>query len=203
MMYGVDMDSIKNAEVYELIDMIRSGSFSDEAFAELLDRYSPLLKKRIAIYFGALSVEESEPMQEASIALHSAAMTYDSDKCDGVTFGLYASVCVSNRLKSLLRKRLKDIDKSDDFSSLEKLSSGVNVENAIVTRDVCDRVMNEARELLSSFEYEVFRLGFERYTTKDIAEALGKSAKSIDNAKFRISQSLRKSKTIRDILSDV
>ena len=32
------MDSIKNAEVYELIDMIRSGSFSDEAFAELLDR---------------------------------------------------------------------------------------------------------------------------------------------------------------------
>ena len=203
MMYGVDMDSIKTAEVCELVDMIRFENEADEAFAELLGRYEPLLKKRIATYFGSLSVEESEPMQEASIALHSAAMTYDPDKCDGVTFGLYASVCVSNRLKSLLRKRLKDLDKSDDFSSLEKLSSGVNVENSIVTRDVCDRVMKEARELLSEFEYEVFRLGFERYTTRDIAEALGKSAKSIDNAKFRISQSLRKSKTIRDILSDV
>ena len=197
------MDSIKTAEVCELVDMIRFENEADEAFAELLGRYEPLLKKRIATYFGSLSVEESEPMQEASIALHSAAMTYDPDKCDGVTFGLYASVCVSNRLKSLLRKRLKDLDKSDDFSSLEKLSSGVNVENSIVTRDVCDRVMKEARELLSEFEYEVFRLGFERYTTRDIAEALGKSAKSIDNAKFRISQSLRKSKTIRDILSDV
>lgn len=203
MMYGVDMDSIKTAEVRELVDMIRCEKSADEAFAELLCRYEPLLKKRIATYFGSLSVEESEPMQEASIALHSAAMTYDSDKCDGVTFGLYASVCVSNRLKSLLRKRLRELDKSDDFSSLEKLSSGVNVENSIVTRDVCDRVMKEARELLSEFEYEVFRLGFERYTTRDIAEALGKSAKSIDNAKFRISQSLRKSKTIRDILSDV
>ena len=196
------MDSIKNAELSELIDMIRCGSFANEAFSELLDRYSPLLKKRVVTYFGSLSVDESEPMQEASIALHSAAMTYDSDKCDGVTFGLYASVCVSNRLKSLLRKQLKDSDRSDDYLSLEKLSSGINVENSVVTRDVCDRVMKEARELLSDFEYEVFRLGFERYTTADIANALGKSAKSIDNAKFRISRNLRKSKTIRDILSD-
>ncbi|MBE6537433.1 MAG: sigma-70 family RNA polymerase sigma factor [Ruminococcaceae bacterium] len=200
---GVDMDSIKNAEVNELIDMVRGESFSDEAFAELIERYSPLLKKRIATYFGVLSAEESEFMQEASIALHSAAMTYDSGKCDGVTFGLYASVCVTNRLKSLLRKRLKDLDKSDDYLSLEKVASGVNVENSIVTRDVCDRVMREAKELLSDFEYEVFRLSFERYTTKDIAESLGKSAKSIDNAKFRISKSLRESKTIREILSEV
>ena len=197
------MDSIRNAEVIELIEMIRGKSFSDEAFAELFSRYKPLLKKRIATYFGPLATEESEPMQEASIALHSAAMTYDSDKCDGVTFGLYASVCVSNRLKSLIRKKLKDVDKSDDFSSLEKLSSGINVESSVVTRDVCDRVMKEARELLSDFEYEVFRLGFERYSTKDIAESLQKSAKSIDNAKFRISQRLRKSKTIKEILSDV
>ena len=197
------MDSIKNAEVSELICMVRSGNFSDEAFAELLDRYKPLLKKRVAVYFGFNTIDETEPIQEASIALHRAAMTYDSDKCDGVTFGLYASVCISNRLKSFIRAKLKDIDKSNDFSNLERLSSGLDVESSIVTRDVCDRVMKEARTLLSDFEYEVFRLGFERYTTSDIAESLGKSAKSVDNAKFRISQSLRKSKTIRDILSSV
>ena len=194
------MDSIKNAEVSELICMVRGGKFSNEAFAELLDRYKPLLKKRITTYFSSNSVDETELFQEASIALHSAAMTYDSDKCDGVTFGLYASVCISNRLKSLIRSRLRDVEKSDDFSSLEKISSGVDVESFVVTRDVCDRVMNEARMLLSDFEYEVFRLGFERYTTRDIARSLGKTAKSVDNAKFRISQSLRKSKTIRDIL---
>lgn len=203
MIYGVTMDSIKNAEVSELVFMVRESSLSDEAFSELLSRYTPLLKKRIVTYFGPGSAEESELMQEASIALHSAAMTYDADKCDGVTFGLYASVCVSNRLKSLVRKRIKDGERADDFSSVEKLSSGMNLENAIVRRDVCDRVMKEARELLSDFEYEVFRLGFERYTTKDIASSLGRSAKSIDNAKFRISKRLRESKTIKEILSDL
>ena len=200
---GVSMDSIKNADVSELIYMIRGGNLSNEAFAELIDRYKPLLKKRIATYFGSSSTEETELIQEASIALHSAAVTYDSDKCDGVTFGLYASVCISNRLKSLIRAKLKDVERSDDYSTLEKLSSGIDVESSVVTRDVCDRVMKEARALLSDFEYEVFRLGFERYSTRDIAESLGKSAKSVDNAKFRISQSLRKSDTIRDILSSV
>lgn len=203
MRYGFDMDSIKIVDIAELVSMVRVDRFADEAFAELLERYTPLLKKRIATYFGPAAREESEPMQEASIALHSAAMTYDSDKCDGVTFGLYASVCVSNRLKSLIRAKIRDSDKSDDFLSLEKLSSGVDLESSIVTRDVCDRVMKEAKELLSDFEYEVFRLGFERYTTRDIAKELGKSAKSIDNAKFRISKRLRSSDTIRNILSDV
>ena len=197
------MDSIKNAEVSELISMVRGTNLSNEAFFELVRRYTPLLQKRIVTYFGSQASDETELVQEASIALHSAAMTYDSDKCDGVTFGLYASVCVSNRLKSLVKKKIKDVEKSQDFSNLERISSGVNVENSIVTRDVCDRVMKEARELLSDFEYEVFRLGFERYTTRDIAEALDKSAKSIDNAKFRISKRLRSSKTIREILSDV
>ena len=160
------MDSIKNADIAELIRMVRGQSLANEAFAELINRYTPLLKKRVVTYFGSQAAEESEPMQEASIALHSAAMTYDSDKCDGVTFGLYASVCVSNRLKSLVRAKLKNDDKSDDFSSLERLASGINVENSVVTRDVCDRVMKEASELLSPFEYEVFRLGFERYSTR-------------------------------------
>ncbi len=202
MRYGFDMDSLKNADVTELIFMVRGGSFADEAFAELIKRYTPLLKKRIATYFGSVATEDSEPMQEASIALHSAAMTYDSDKCDGVTFGLYASVCVSNRLKSLIKAKSKDSDRTDDFLSLDRVASGVNLENAIVTRDVCDRVMKEAKALLSDFEYDVFRLGFERCSTKDIADALGKSPKSIDNAKFRISKRLRESDTIRKILSD-
>ena len=197
------MDSIKNAEVNELILRVREGRLADEAFSELLERYTPLLKKRIVTYFGYEAAEESEPMQEASIALHSAALTYDSDKCDGVTFGLYASVCVSNRLKSLIKKKMKDMDNPDEFSLLERVASGIDIEYSVVARDVCDRVMKEAKSLLSEFEYEVFRLGFERYTTKDIAKALGKSAKSIDNAKFRISKRLRESKTIRDILLDV
>ncbi len=200
--YGVDMDSFRKIELSELLSMIREGRDADPAFVELLLRYTPLLRARVVTYSFPES-ELSEAMQEASIALHSAAMTYDSDKCDGVTFGLYAGVCISNRLKSLLRKNARDNQDTTVTSEAEKISSGHDLESYIATRDLCERVMRIARGLLSKFEFEVFRMGFERYSTKDIAESLGKTPKSVDNAKWRISKRLRGSREICDILSDI
>lgn len=201
--YGENMNSFKNSDLAKLLDIIKLGdAFADHAFSELVLRYTPLLRARIAMYSFSES-EYSEAMQEASIALHSAALTYDSDKCDGVTFGLYAGVCVSNRLKSLLRKNARDSQDTDLTSETEKISSGHDVESYIATRDLCERVMRVAKGILSDFEFEVFRMGFERYSTKDIAESLGRTPKSIDNAKWRISRRLRESREICDILSDI
>ena len=196
---GVAMYLMKEKDLSELLDSIKAEENADAAFSELVLRYMPLIRKRVSFYFDP-SEDISEPMQEASIALHNAAITYDSDKCDGVTFGLYAGVCISNRLKSLIRKNARDSVRVEHFSEADKLSSGVDVESYVVARDVCERVMRSAEALLSDFEFEVFRMGFERYTTKDIAAALGKSPKSVDNAKFRISRRLRENKEICGIL---
>lgn len=199
---GVIMHSMNNLELHELLSMIRGGVSADPAFAELLVRYTPLLRSRVATYSFS-GAELSEAMQEASIALHSAALTYDSEKCDGVTFGLYAGVCISNRLKSLLRKNARENQDTDVVLETEKIASGHDLESYIVTRDLCERVMRTAKGLLSEFEFEVFRMGFERYSTKDIAAELGRTPKSVDNAKWRISQRLRESREIREILSNI
>ena len=193
---------MNNVELHELLSMIRSGKDADSAFAELLVRYTPLLRSRVSMcsFSGA---DASEAMQEASIALHSAAITYDSDKCDGVTFGLYAGVCVSNRLKSLLRKNARESRDTEVISETEKIASGHDLESYIATRDLCERVMSTAKGLLSDFEFEVFRMGFERYSTKDIAAQLGRTPKSVDNAKWRISKRLRESREICEILSNI
>lgn len=196
------MDSVKNCEISELLDMIKCGRMSDLAFSELLSRYMPLIRARIVAY-SFLDSGDSEATQEASIALHSAAMTYDSTKCDGVTFGLYAGVCISNRLKSLIRKNARSAKDTELTSESEKIASGHDLESYIATRDLCERVMNAAKGLLSEFEFEVFRMGFERYSTKDIAASLGRTPKSVDNAKWRISQRLRESREICDILLSV
>ena len=195
------MHSMNNIELCELLDMIKGGCRADQAFSELLARYTPLLRSRVATY--SFSGQDfSEAMQEASIALHSAAITYDSEKCDGVTFGLYAGVCVSNRLKSLLRKNAREYD-TEVISETEKIASGHDLESYVVTRDLCERVMRTAKSLLSDFEFEVFRMGFERYSTKDIALELGRTPKSVDNAKWRISKRLSESREICDILSNL
>ena len=195
------MVSVNAGEIKHLLKNIRSGEFADEAFAELVQRYMPLMKKRVAMYFDS-AADVAEAMQEANIALHSAAKTYDSDKCDGVSFGLYAGVCISNRLKSMLRHNARVSEQTDNFTEAEKLVSGVDVESVVATRDLCDRVMKAAKALLSDFEFRVFSMSFERYSTKDIASALGRTQKSIDNAKFRISQRLRDDREICEILSE-
>lgn len=200
--YGVGMDSVKKCEISELLDMIKNGKASDFAFSELLSRYMPLINARVAAHSFSVS-ENSEAVQEASIALHSAALTYDSGKCDGVTFGLYAGVCISNRLKSMIRKNARSTMDTDLMSESEKISSGHDLESYIATRDLCERVMNTAKGLLSDFEFEVFRMGFEKYSTKDIAAKLGRTPKSVDNAKWRISRRLRESREICDILLNI
>lgn len=195
------MDSVSADEIKVLLDNIRSGRFADEAFSELVEKYRPLICKRVAMYFGSPE-ENSEAWQEANIALHSAAVTYDCDKCDGVTFGLYAGVCISNRLKSLVRHNTRVNEQTDTFTQTEKLVSGVDIESSVAAKDLCERVMKAAKAALSDFEFRVFSLSFERYSTRDIAAALGRTPKSIDNAKFRISKRLRDDKEICEILSE-
>lgn len=196
------MDKLKMSETDQLIGMIKSGDMVDEAFSELHSRYEPLINSRVSSFFGSGSVA-NEAKQEASIALHNAVMSYDSAKCAGVTFGLYASICISNKLKTFYNKNIKENELLDRFSEADKLVSGLNLESHVATVDFCERVMKIAKSLLSDFEYKVFRLSFEQYATKDIAAMLGKTPKSVDNAKNRISRHLRDNEEIRFILSDI
>ena len=196
------MNSFANSELSDIIAAIKSSSSANSAFAELEARYMPLMSRRVAMYFDT-SANTSEEMQEARIALHKAALTYDSEKCDGVTFGLYASICIANKLRSLLRSRASMIENESQLVKSENLVSGVDIEASIAARDIAERVMKVARSVLSDYEYEVFRLTFERYATRDIAAKLERSAKSVDNAKNRIARTLRANREILDILSDI
>ena len=205
------MSSTDSIDLYALLDSIKSGDGADPAFSRLVEMYSPLMQSRVLEMFG--THDGVEAMQEANIALHSAALTYDRVKCDGVTFGLYASICISNRLRSLLRRMRRDSRYSDRFSgdigidtpdtSAVIIQSVQTTPSAMAAKDLCERVMREAKQVLSPFEYEVFRLSLERYTTADISARLSKSAKSVDNAKSRISRKLRENKAVCNILSDI
>ena len=196
------MDWLKKCDLPELLEAIKSSKDRDAAFSELVARYNPLLRSRVAAYC-INDPCDSEAIQEATVALHSAALTYDPERCDGVTFGLYASVCISNRLKSLIRKYAKENAATETLSEREKISSGHDLESYIVTKDLCDRVMCAAESQLSAYEFEVFRMSFEQYSTKEIAKRLGRTSKSVDNAKNRIYRNLRENRVICEILSKI
>jgi DNA-directed RNA polymerase specialized sigma24 family protein len=90
---------------------------------------------------------------------------------------------------SLLRKQNSESVFSD--FDVEQLAEEESLENSIVRRETADDILQRAPKLLSDLEYQVLLLHIQGYKTAQIAAALGKTAKSVDNAKFRLFRRLR------------
>ena len=179
------MKTYDKADTLDLIVACRE--HDDFAFAELVHRYMPMMRSVVSGYSDA-SLDTDELLQEASVALHSAAMRYDVTQTE-VTFGLFARICVNHRMLDLLRARRPvtvDISEADTVSQDDD-----GIERGIVSREMFDSAMACARDVLSEYEYKVMILHIQGYKTAEIAKALGKSAKSVDNAKFRLFRRLR------------
>ena len=137
-------------------------------------------------------IGNDEALCESSVALYKAAMTYDESRAD-VTFGLYARICVYRRLCDLAGKAKGNEDFFSDFD-VESLSVQSHIEANLVSRESMAKALEKIKSLLSEYEYEVFLLHLEGETTAAISEKLGKSSKSVDNAKARAIKRLRESR---------
>lgn len=173
----------ENADIRELIELCRS--HDDSAFDELVKRYTPMMRK-VVVGIGPSSYDYSEMFSEACVALHIAAEKYDLQQSE-VTFGLYARICVRNRIVDLLRALDQPISDAD----IEQVADEDNVEQRLEDREAFDRILRSAKDLLSDYEYRVLLLHIQGYKTAAIAEKLSRSAKSVDNAKARLFKRLR------------
>ena len=182
----MQMNKYENADIRDLILLCRQ--HDDDAFDELLRRYTPMIRKVVSL-FDDVPYDSDELFAEGCVALHVAAGRYDLDQGE-VTFGLYARICVRNRILDMLRRA--DNANTDPEVDVEQVSDEADSpEQAVVDRDLFDRLLVSARCLLSAYEYRVLILHIQGYKTAAIASMLGKSAKSVDNAKARLFRRLR------------
>ena len=178
------MNSYVDMDVRELVLLCRE--HDDAAFSELVRRYNPMMYSVVSGFSDA-PIDSEEMLHEACVALHSAAMKYDVSQKD-VTFGLYARICVSHRMIDLVRAaKPRSID-IDDLGAAQETDS---IETSLVSREIFDSVISEARRILSDYEYKVLILHIQGYKTAQIARSLDRSAKSVDNAKSRLFRRLR------------
>jgi RNA polymerase sporulation-specific sigma factor len=175
----------ENCEIGELILLCRERD--DAAFDEIVRRYTPMLRKVVA-GFESAGLESSELFAEACVALHLAAQKFDLNQKE-VTFGLFARICVRNRMVDLYRLAGNLPPVSD--LEIEQVPDNESIERRLVERETFDRLLRSARELLSDYEYSVLLLHIQGYKTAAIAKALGRTAKSVDNAKSRLFRHLR------------
>ena len=179
------MNNSDNSRLVSLLRQCRTGD--DNAFSLLVADYTPMLKGEIA----KLSLPFDESFSEACVALYKAALNFDLNQSE-VTFGLYASICVKRRLLDMLRKEKR--------GSQEAFISDVDVDDIAVPDGIISRLLYEeenesfkarAREVLSKYEYDVFRLWLLGLGASDISERLSTDVKSVENAKARVLKKLR------------
>ncbi len=178
---AVDLQMVEECK---LIERVRNND--NKAFCELSEKYSALTRSMVSKYSReGMTREDIEDLyQEAQMILLEAARTYDIES--GLTFGLYARICIRNGFITLERKRSrspKSVDLSEELAVPDTTDSVEELESAQV-------LMQKISKLLSERELSVFKCLMLDYTNKQIAEKFGVSAKSVENAVYRIKKKL-------------
>ena len=180
------MQGYKENDVNGLLVGIRVGS--DSSFSELVEKYQPMMRS-VALHFVYSSLSIDELYAEAVVALHRAAMSYDVDQVD-VSFGLYARICVYNKLLDLTLKQSSHDRVSEDVD-VESIAAPESVQTRLERQETASVLRSCASEVLSEYEHKVFDLCLAGYKTAEIAKILSKTPKSVDNAKARMLKHMR------------
>ena len=164
---------------------------------QLVRRYYGLVRSCARPLF--LAGGDSEDLiQEGMFGLIQAIREYDAAKAAG--FRTFAEVCIRNRLYSALRAASRDkhtplnqsvpLDtpffdgNSYSFGALS--SSSVDPEELMIDRDRVSDLFESTRKQLSEFEAKILGLYLDGLSCREIAQAVGKSPKSVDNAVQRV-----------------
>ncbi len=178
------------SSLLKLINRAKSGHSS--AFAELINRYRPLIINMSDKYRDSASkcgIDTEDLSQEAAIALYSAIRTYNGN--DEVTFGLYAKICIRNRIVSLLKKNSSsDLLYSDGVQDNSDADLVSDPEQSVIDRENYQKLLCAIDNTLSKLERDVFKLYLSDKSYSEIAFALGIKEKSVNNAMCRIRSKL-------------
>lgn len=154
-----------------------------EEFSHILSEYKPLIESQIS-RLSNTGIDEDDLYQEAVIALYSAACSFDIHQ-DEITFGLYAKVCIRNRLVSYLRKYSHTV-----LVTAGEIPCECDPEQSFIDRENYDKLTEFIDEQLTDYEKSVFNLYMKNESYADISEQLGTNHKSVDNAICRIKRKL-------------
>lgn len=184
--------------VNTLILQVRAGD--QEAFEELLRRYTPLIRSfanRFALGASASEQDKEDFKQELTITLYNAVLSYDVEQTN-VNFGLYTKICMNNLFITQLRAIKKRVTaelvsfvEDDDEVASESAKQTEDPAKAFIRREEFREMNEKIEKVLSNFENKVWSYHLSGCSNREIAEELGRTEKSIENAIFRIRSKLK------------
>lgn len=173
----------------------------------LVTRYNRLVRTCARPFF--LAGGDSEDLtQEGMVGLITAVREYDAGK--EASFRTFAEICIRSRLYSVLRASARDkqqplnqsLSLDDSHFDSNPLTSGTsnlaqrNPEDFLIDREHTAALLSGVRKQLSEFEAKILGFYLDGLSCREIAKAVNKSPKSVDNAVQRIRR-----KVARQLLS--
>ena len=173
----------------------------------LVTRYNRLVRTCAHPCF--LAGGDSEHLtQEGMVGLITAVREYDAGK--EASFRTFAEICIRSRLYSVLRAAARDkqqplnqsLSLDDSHFDSNPLTSGTNnlaqrnPEDFLIDREHTAALLSGVRKQLSEFEAKILGFYLDGLSCREIAKAVNKPPKSVDNAVQRIRR-----KVARQLLS--
>ena len=175
----------------ELIRRIRSGEQLPEDY--LLEKYKPLVRKCSRALFLA-GGDQEDLLQEGMLGLFRAIREYRFDR-DSL-FKTFAEICISRQMytavlaagrqKNVILNQSVPLDDMDPAHQELALGRAESPETIIIRQEDVRWQIEELKKKLSPLENRVIDCYLAGFDRNEIAERLGKSYKSVDNALQRI-----------------
>ena len=182
----------------QLVLMAREGSETAEEI--LIEKYKGLVRAKAKAYFIA-GAEAEDVVQEGMIGLMKAVRSFDEGR--EASFKTYAGTCINNQILKAIRKaereknqplndaisldnHLGEKDENLTIGDILKASMFDEPEEKVIYEDTLFRLKGLSRNIFSPLEAQVLRAKIAGKNYQEIAEELGKSPKTIDNALQRI-----------------
>ncbi len=165
------------------------------AFSVLEKEYMPLMKSESAKILESLNKSTSgngpvynrdDLIQECRLVLLRCAETYDEERSGGkVTFGLYAKICIYNRMISILRKEKSDLkkQKKKDTTKQKLIPDDTDAEQLQSIMDISG---------LTEMEMMVTADILHGMKASESAALHGLTAREVTNARYRAKSKIRK-----------
>lgn len=186
----------------EMVKMAQEGSVTAEEF--LIKKYKDLVRQKSNTYF-IIGGDREDVVQEGMIGIFKAIRGFDFDK--DVSFKTFAEVCINRQIISAIRNAnlqkhqilneslslSSDNDPEGEQKTLEErlpARKGDDPETLMLMKEIGQYLKEESHEIFSPLEQKVWDKMLQGKTYQEIAEELGKSAKSVDNATQRIKKKI-------------
>ena len=187
-------DGIKDEE---LISRFENGE--SEILDYLMEKYKNMVRKKARTMF-LIGGENDDLIQEGMIGLFKAVRDYQPDR--DAAFQTFASICVDrqiyNAIQSSNRQKHQPLNSyislsEQDGENEEHLGDnwGENPESIIIDQENVQDLEQEITATLSPMENQVLEYYLAGNGYGEIAQIMGKTPKSIDNALQRIRTKIR------------